>query len=288
LAGPEYGIGKRADFWNMLVNFTEAVGLMVAVDLATVILEMRAPGMSLRRMPLFAWAMLVTSIMIIFAMPVVMLAANLVQIDRMLATHFFNPAEGGDVLLWQHLFWFFGHPEVYLIFIPALGFISAIVPTFARRTMFGHDAVVLSLIATGFLSFGLWVHHMFATNLPELGKSFFTAMSFMIAIPTAIQLFCWIATLATGRLNFRTPLLFVLGFFFVLMIGGLTGIILGSVPLDLQVTDTYFVVAHLHYVLIGGALFPLFGAFYYWFPKVTGRMMSERLGRWQFALFFIG
>jgi cytochrome c oxidase subunit 1 len=288
LAGPEYGIGKRADFWNVLVNFTEAMGLMVAVDIATVILKMRAPGMSLRRMPLFVWASLVMAFMIIFAMPTVMLGANLVQLDRMLGTHFFNPAEGGDVLLWQHMFWFFGHPEVYFIFIPALGFVSAIIPTFARRPMFGHDAIVLSLIATGFLSFGLWVHHMFATNIPELGKSFFTAMSFTIAIPTAVQIFCWIATLATGRLNFRTPLLFILGFFFVLLIGGLTGIILGSVPLDLQVTDTYFVVAHLHYVLIGGAVFPLLGAFFYWFPKVTGRMMGERMGRWQFWLFFIG
>jgi len=211
--------------------------------------------MSLRRMPLFAWASLVTSIMIIFAMPAVMLAANLVGVDRQVATHFFNPAEGGDALLWQHLFWFFGHPEVYFIFIPALGFVSTMIPTFARRPMFGHDAVVLSLIATGFLSFGLWVHHMFATNVPELGKSFFTAMSFMIAIPTAIQLFCWIATLWTGRLNFRPPLYFILGFFFTFMIGGLTGIIVGSVPLDLQVHDTYFVVAHLHYVVIGAPCF---------------------------------
>ena len=287
LAGPQIGIGKRADIWNMVITVSEATGLMVAVDIATVILKMRAPGMSLRRMPLFAWASLITSIMIIFAMPAVMLAANLVQADRQVATHFFNPAEGGDALLWQHLFWFFGHPEVYFIFIPALGFISSIIPTFARRPMFGHDAVVLSLIATGFLSFGLWVHHMFATNVPELGKSFFTAMSFMIAIPTAIQLFCWIATLCTGRLNFRPPLYFVLGFFFTFMIGGLTGIILGSVPLDLQVHDTYFVVAHLHYVLIGGALFPLFAAFFYWFPKMTGRMLHERLARWQFWLFFI-
>ena len=288
LAGPEYGIGKRADFWNVLVNFTEAMGLMVAVDIVTVILKMRAPGMSLRLMPLFVWASLVTAIMIIFAMPTVMLGANLVQMDRMVGTHFFNAAEGGDAVLWQHLFWYFGHPEVYFIFIPALGFISTIIPTFARRPMFGYDAVVLSLIATGFLSFGLWVHHMFATNVPELGKSFFTAMSFMIAIPSAVQIFCWIATLWTGRLNIKAPLLFVLGFFFVLMIGGLTGIILGSVPLDLQVHDTYFVVGHLHYVLIGGALFPLFGAVYYWFPKVYGRMLSERLARWQFALLFIG
>src|SRR5256714_6732749 len=175
LAGPEYGIGKRSDFWNVLVNFTEAMGLMVAVDIATVILKMRAPGMTLRRTPLFVWASLVTSLMIIFAMPTVMLGANLVQVDRMIGTHFFNPAEGGDVILWQHLFWFFGHPEVYFIFIPALGFISEIIPTFARRPIFGYDAIVLAIMATGFLSFGLWVHHMFATNVPDLGKSFFTA-----------------------------------------------------------------------------------------------------------------
>jgi cytochrome c oxidase subunit 1 len=288
LAGPQYGIGKRSDLWNALVNFTEAMGLMVAVDIATVILKLRAPGMSLRRVPIFVWASLVASLMIMFGMPTVMLGANLVQLDRMVSTQFFNPAEGGDVLLWQHLFWFFGHPEVYFIFIPGLGFVSTIIPTFARRPMFGHDAVVLSLIATGFLAFGLWVHHMFATNLPELGKSFFTAMSLMIAIPTAGQIFCWIATLWTGRLDLRTPLWFVLGFFFILVLGGLTGIMLGSVPLDLQIHDTYFVVAHLHYVLIGGAVFPLFAAFFYWFPKMTGRMLSERLGRWQFWLFFTG
>jgi cytochrome c oxidase subunit I+III len=288
LAGPQYGIGKRADVWNNLVNLTEAMGLMVAVDLATVILKMRAPGMSLRRMPLFAWSSLIASMMIIFAMPSVMLAANLAQFDRTFGTHFFNPAEGGDVLIWQHLFWFFGHPEVYFIFIPALGFISMIIPTFARRPLFGHSAVVLSLIATGFLAFGLWVHHMFATNLPELGKSFFTAMSFMIAIPTAVQIFCWIATLWTGRLSVRVPLLFVLGFFAILVLGGLTGIMVGAVPFDLQVHDSYFVVAHLHYVLLGGAVFPLFGAFFYWFPKFTGRMLDESLGRWQFWLFFVG
>jgi cytochrome c oxidase subunit 1 len=203
-------------------------------------------------------------------------------------THFFNPAEGGDAMLWQHLFWFFGHPEVYIIFIPALGFMSAIIATFARRPIFGYPVMVLSVIATGFLGFGLWVHHMFATNAPELGKSFFTAASMIISVPTSLQIFCWIATLWTGRLNFRTPLLFVLAFFVILVIGGLTGIMLASVPLDLQVHDTYFVVAHLHYVLIGGAVFPLFGAFYYWFPKITGRMLSERLGKWNFWLFFIG
>ena len=288
LAGPEFGTGKRVDVWNNLVNLTEAMGLMVAVDLATTILKMRAPGMSLRRMPIFVWATLVASIMIIFAMPSVMLAANLVQFDRTFATHFFNPAEGGDVLIWQHLFWFFGHPEVYIIFIPALGFVSTIIPTFARRPLFGHTAVVLSLIGTGFLAFGLWVHHMFATNLPELGKGFFTAMSMMIAIPTAVQIFCWIATLWTGRIHLRVPLLYVLAFFVILVLGGMTGLMVGAVPFDLQVHDTYFVVAHLHYVLLGGAVFPLFGAFFYWFPKVTGRLLNERLGRWEFWLFFVG
>jgi cytochrome c oxidase subunit 1 len=288
LSGAEYSPGKRVDFWAQLVTFTELSGLLEAVILITTVLKLRAPGMTLNRMPLFVWGMLVTAFMVIFAMPSVMLASTALISDRLVGTHFFNPAEGGDPILWQHLFWFFGHPEVYFIFIPGLGFLSSIIPTFARRPMFGYTAMVLSLIALAFLAFGLWVHHMFATNLPELGKSFFTAASLMIAIPSAVQIFCWIATLWTGRLNLKTPLLFVLAFFFILVLGGMSGLMLASVPLDLQVHDTYFVVAHLHYVLIGGAIFPLFGAIYYWYPKITGRMMSERLGRWNFWLFFIG
>jgi cytochrome c oxidase subunit I+III len=288
LAGPDYSSGKRGDVWAQLITFSEVSGLLVSVDLITTIFKLRAPGMTLARMPLFPWAMLVTAFMILFAMPAVMLDSTMLFLDRGIGTHFFNPAGGGDTLLWQHLFWFFGHPEVYFIFIPGLGFMSAIIPVFSRRPVFGRTGLVLSLIATGFFSFGLWVHHMFATNIPELGKAFFTAMSMMIAIPTAIQIFCWIATLATGRLLMRTPLYFVLAFFFILVLGGLTGLILGSVPLDLQVHDTYFVVAHLHYVLIGGAVFPLFAAWYYWFPKITGRLMDERLGRWNFWLFFVG
>jgi cytochrome c oxidase subunit I+III len=288
LAGPEYSPGKRMDVWAQLITFTELSALLVAIEIVTTVFKLRAPGMTLDRIPLFVWAMLVTSVVILFSMPSVMLASTALITDRLVGTHFYNPAEGGDALLWQHLFWYFGHPEVYLIFIPALGFISSIIVTFSRRPAFGYVAMVLAMIATGFLGFGVWVHHMFATNLPELGKNFFAAASMMIAIPTATQIFCWIVTLWTGRLNMRTPLLFVLAFFVILLIGGLTGIVVAAVPIDLQLHDSYFVVAHLHYVLIGGAVFPLFGAWYYWFPKITGRLMSERLGRWNFWLFFVG
>jgi cytochrome c oxidase subunit 1 len=288
LAGPDYSPGKGVDIWAQMITFTETAALLEAIVLITTIFKMRTPGMSLNRMPLFVWATLITQFMVLFAMPAVMLGSTSLILDRLVSTQFFNPARGGDALLWQHLFWFFGHPEVYLIFIPPLGMISAIIPTFARRTLFGYPAMVLALFATAFLAFGLWVHHMYATDIPQLGKSFFTAASLMIAIPSGIQIFCWLATLATGRLNFKTPLWFVLAFFVILVMGGLTGVMLGSVSLDLQVHDTYFVVAHLHYVLLGGAVFPLFGAFYYWFPKFTGRMLNETLGRWNFWLMFVG
>jgi cytochrome c oxidase subunit 1 len=288
LAGPEFSPGKRADMWAQMITFTEVSALAVAVEVIVTVLKQRAPGMTLDRIPLFVWSMLVTSFLILFAMPAVMLASSMLILDRLVGTHMFNPAEGGDALLWQHLFWFFGHPEVYIIFLPGTGMVSAIIATLARRTVFGYLPIVLALIATGFLSFGLWVHHMFATGLPQLGASFFTASSMLIAVPSGLQIFCWLATLWDGRPVFRTPLLFVLGFFFIFIAGGLTGVMLASVPLDTQVHDTYFVVAHFHYVLIGGAVFPLIGAVYYWFPKITGRLMSERLGRWNFWLAFFG
>jgi cytochrome c oxidase subunit 1 len=288
LAGPQYGVGKRSDMWAQLITFTEASGLLVSVAIIVTVLKLRAPGMALHRIPLFVWAQLVTAFMILFAMPAVMVASTSLILDRLVGTHFFNPAEGGDALLWQHLFWFFGHPEVYFIFIPALGMMSSIIAVFARRPVFGYPVMVLALIATAFLSFGLWVHHMFATSVPELGKSFFTAASMVIAIPTGIQIFCWIATLAIGRVVLRTPLLYVLGFFFILTLGGLTGVMLAAVPLDTQVHDTYFVVAHLHYVLIGGAVFPLFGGFVFWFPKVTGRLLDETWGKVSFWTMFAG
>ncbi|MBV9772376.1 MAG: cbb3-type cytochrome c oxidase subunit I, partial [Gemmatimonadetes bacterium] len=216
------------------------------------------------------------------------LASAMLAMDRLVGTQFFNPTEGGDPLLWQHLFWFFGHPEVYIMFLPSTGIISEIVPVFARRKMFGHTALVLALVATGFMSFGLWVHHMFTTGLPQLGQSFFTAASLMIAIPNSVQIFCWIATLWAGRPRFATPLLFALGFIFIFVLGGITGVMVASVPFDQQAHDTYFIVAHLHYVQIGAFVFPLFAGFYYWFPKITGRMLSERLGKWNFWLFFVG
>jgi cytochrome c oxidase subunit I+III len=288
LSGPEFSPGKRADVYAQAITFTEIAALVGSVELIVTIFKNRAPGMTLNRMPLFVWAMLVQAFMVLFAMPWVATATQFLAMDRLIATHFFNPAEGGDALLWQHLFWFFGHPEVYIIFVPALGFVSSIIATFTRRPVFGYPVMVLSMIATGFLGFGLWVHHMFATGLPQLGESFFTGASMMIAIPSGIQIFCWIATIWSGRPRFTVPFLFVLGFVVLFIIGGFTGVMIASVAFDQQVHDSYFIVAHFHYVLIGGAVFPLFGAFYYWFPKVTGRMLSERLGRWNFWLFFIG
>ncbi|HEX5575145.1 MAG TPA: cytochrome c oxidase subunit I [Gemmatimonadales bacterium] len=288
LSGPEFSPGKRADVYAQSITFTEIAALVAAVELIVTIFKNRAPGMTLNRMPLFVWAMLVQAFMVLFAMPWVATATQFLAMDRLIATHFFNPAEGGDAILWQHLFWFFGHPEVYIILVPALGFVSMIVATFTRRPVYGYPAMVLSLLAVGFLSFGLWVHHMFATGVPQMGQSFFSGASMMIAIPSGIQIFCWIATIWAGRPRFSVPFLFVLGFVALFVIGGLSGVMVASVAFDQQVHDSYFVVAHFHYVLIGGAVFPLLGALYYWFPKVTGRLLDERLGRWSFWLLFIG
>ena len=288
LAGPEYGTGKRVDVWAQMVTFTELSALAVAINLIVTSLKLRAPGMALHRMPMFVWASLITSVMVVFAMPAVMLASSQLASDRLVATHFFNAAEGGDPLLWQHLFWYFAHPEVYIIFIPALGFVSSIIPAFARTQLVGYPVMVLAMVSTAFIGFGVWVHHMFATGLPQLGQSFFTAASLLIAIPTGIQMFLWLAALWRGRIRLATPMLYVLAFFFTFLIGGLTGVMVASVPLDLQVHDTFFVVAHLHYVLIGGAVFPLIGAVYYWFPKITGRMLDERAGVLSCALVFVG
>jgi cytochrome c oxidase subunit 1 len=288
LAGPEFSPGKRVDIWAQMITFTEIAAIVAAIEIIVTVFKQRAPGMSLNRVPLFVWAMVIMSFMVLVAMPFVATSSIMLAMDRLVATQFFNPAEGGDALLWQHLFWFFAHPEVYIIFIPALGIVSSIVATFSRRPVFGYTAMVLSMVATAFLSFGLWVHHMFATPLPQTGQSFFTAASAMIAIPTGVQIFCWIATIWAGRPRFTTPMLFVLGFIALFMIGGFSGLMLASVPVDLQLTDTFFLPGHIHYVLLGGMVFPLLGGVFYWFPKITGRMLSERLGKVSFWLLFIG
>src|SRR5438270_2302365 len=288
LSGPEFSPGKRADIWAQMITFTEVSALAAAVVLVCTILKTRAPGMTLARMPLFAWAMLVVAVMIIFSMPSVALTSSMLISDRLIGTNFFNHYEHGDALLWQHLFWFFGHPEVYIIFLPATGFVSVITETFCRRPVFAYPIVVLALISTGILAFGLWVHHMFATGLPRVGYSFYTSASMTVATPTAPQIFCWLATMWDGRPRFQVPMLYVVGFIVTFVIGGLSGVIIAAVPLDLELHDTYFIVAHFHYVLIGGAVFPLLGILTYWYPKITGRMMSETLGKISFWMVFLG
>ena len=289
LSGPTFDPGKRADTWAQMITFTEISALVVAIEISVTAFKQRAPGMSLNRIPLYVWSMLVVSFMIMFAMPAVMLDSGYLCLDRLIGTHFFNQSEGGDAIFYQHLFWFFGHPEVYIIFMPALGFSSSILSAFTGRKIHGYVIIVSTLVITGFLGFSVWLHHMFATGLPQLGQSFFTAASIMIVIPTAVQMFCWITTIWSGKkLQLETPVLFVIGFFITFTIGGMTGIMLASVPLNWQVHDTYFIVAHFHYVLIGGAVFPLFGAFHFWFPKWTGRMYTESMGKLCFWLMLIG
>jgi cytochrome c oxidase subunit I+III len=285
-----YSPGINADFWLLGIGFIEISAIAGAIEIVVGVLRTRAPGMTLDRMPVYAWAMLVLAGMIIFAFPAVILGTMLLEIERSFHWPFFVAAKGGDPLLWQHLFWFFGHPEVYIIFLPAAGMVSMIVPAMTGRPLVGHRLVVLALLATGFLSFGLWVHHMFATGIPQPSVGFFSAASMAVAVPSGIQVFAWIATVAAARRMrpLKVPMLFVLGFFFIFVLGGLTGVMVALVPFDWQAHDSYFIVAHLHYVLFGGMVFPLFGAFYYWAPYVGTRPLSERLGKWAFWLMFTG
>ncbi|MEJ8570467.1 cytochrome c oxidase subunit I [Microbaculum marinum] len=286
----QFSPGDNADFWLLGIGFIEISAIAGAVEIVVGVLKTRPPGMSLMKMPLFAWAMLIFAAMIMFAFPAVILATMLLEIERAFGWPFFTAASGGDPLLWQHLFWFFGHPEVYIIFLPAAGLVSMMVPTFAQRPLIGYRLIVIALIGTGFFSFGLWVHHMFTTGIPSLSLAFFSAASMAVAVPSGIQVFSWIATIASskGRFRINTPSLFILGFLFIFTLGGLTGIMVALVPVDFQVHDSYFVVAHMHYVLIGGMVFPLFATFYYWFPMVSRKQLSERLGKWVFGLMFVG
>ncbi len=288
LSSKEFNPGLGSDFWLLGVTFVEISAVAASAELIASILKTRAPGMSLARMPLFAWAMLVVSFMIVFGFPPLILGSILLEIERAFDLPFYIPELGGDSLLWQHLFWLFGHPEVYILFLPATGLLSTMIPVLAGRPIVGYTWIVMALIATGFISFGLWVHHMFATGIPHLALSFFSAASMVVAIPTAIQIYAWIATFWLGRPRINVPTLFVAGFFFIFILGGLTGIMVALVPFNWQVHDTHFVVAHLHYVLIGGVVFPLLAAAYYWLPLMSGKMPSETLGKWAFWLIFVG
>jgi cytochrome c oxidase subunit I+III len=286
----QYMPGDNADFWLLGIGFIEISAIAGAVEIVIGVLKTRPPGMGLAKMPIFAWTMLIFAAMIMFAFPAVILATILLELERAFGWPFFTAELGGDALLWQHLFWFFGHPEVYIIFLPAAGLVSMMIPTMAQTPLVGYRLIVVALIATGFFSFGLWVHHMFTTGIPGLSLGFFSAASMAVAIPSGIQVFAWIATMAAGRkrIRFTTPTLFILGFLFIFTLGGLTGVMVAMVPFDFQVHDTYFVVAHFHYVLVGGMVFPLFATFYYWAPMVSHQQLSERLGKWAFWLMFIG
>ncbi len=287
LSGPKYS-GPGLDFWLLGLSMVEIAGLSAAIELTVTILKFRAPGMSIQHMPPLVWTYLVSGIMIIFAFTPLLLASLMLELDRSLGFQFFNPELGGSSLLWQHLFWFFGHPEVYIIFLPATGVVSMIVPTFARRRLAAYTLIVVAVVGTGFVSFGLWTHHMFTAGLPDLSMLFFAAASMMIALASGVQIFAWIATLWGSRPRYSLPLLFILGFFFIFVNGGLTGVMVASMPFDWQVHDTNFVVAHFHHVLIGGALFPFFAGIHYWLPKITGRMIGEFWGRVGFGFSFVG
>jgi cytochrome c oxidase subunit 1 len=249
---------------------------------------MRTKGMTLARMPLFVWMMCVVSFQVLVALPPLTAGQIMLLMDRYLGAHFFDTQAGGDAVLWQHFFWLFGHPEVYILIIPGFACVSEIVPVFSRKPMFGRTAMIGATIAIGFISLSVWAHHMFAVGMTSQANTFFAVATMVIAVPTGIKIFNWLGTMWGGRIRFDTPMLFCIAFLFQFLIAGLTGIMLGVAPLDWQLTDSYFVVAHFHYTLIGGLLFTLFGGIYYWFPKATGRMLSEKLGKWHFWLLVLG
>lgn len=288
LATDEKLSGIGADIWLLGLSFIEVASIAAAVEIIVGIMKCRAPGMRINLMPLFAWYLLIVAGMILFAFPPLIAGDILFELERMFGWPFFDPAKGGDPLLWQHLFWIFGHPEVYIIFLPAIALLAMIVPTFSRRPIVGYSWIVLAAVGTGFLSFGLWVHHMFATGLPQISLAFFSAASEAVAIPTAVQIFVFLATMLAGRVTHSTPMLFGIGGVAIFIIGGLTGVMVALAPFDWQAHDTYFVVAHLHYVLIGGMLFPIVAGIYYWYPLLGGRFLSDRLGTIAFWTMFAG
>jgi cytochrome c oxidase subunit I len=288
LASSTYSPSGGEDAWIYLVHLTGLSSLLGAINFYVTIANMRARGMSWGRLPLFVWTILTYSVLLIFALPVIAAAVTMLLTDRHFGTHFFDSTEGGSAILWQHLFWFFGHPEVYIMVLPGFGIISEILPVFARKPIFGYKAIAASTVAIAFLGFLTWAHHMFTAPIPEAILVFVMLSSYFIAVPTGVKILNWIATLWRGAIEYRTPLIFCAGAIAIFLIGGLSGIFLATFPIDWQVNETYFVVAHMHFVLLGGAVLPIFAAVYYWFPKITGRMMSEGMGKLSFWLMFTG
>jgi cytochrome c oxidase subunit 1 len=280
--------GTSTDYWILSILLSGIGSTITAINVLATAMSLRTKGMTLAKMPLFVWMMCVVSFQVLVALPALTAGQVMLLMDRYLGAHFFDTQAGGDAVLWQHFFWFFGHPEVYILIIPGFACISEIVPVFSRKPMFGRIAMIGATLAIGFISLGVWAHHMFAVGMSSQANTFFAASTMLIGVPTGIKIFNWLGTMWGGHIRFDTPMLFCIAFLFQFLIAGLTGIMLGVAPLDWQLTDSYFVVAHFHYTLMGGTVFALFGGLYYWFPKATGRMLSETLGKWHFWLLVLG
>src|SRR5213078_2924376 len=287
-ANAKFTPGAAIDFYCLGIIFNGISSSLTAANFIVTILKMRAPGMSFNRMPLFCFAFLAAAWGLLFALPSLTADAIFLFLDRNVGTHFFDVAKGGSTLLWQHLFWIFGHPEVYILIVPAFGIATEIIPAFTQRRVVAFPLVAIAELLVVFIGFGVWAHHMFATGMPTVAVVFFAAATAVVVIPSTIQVFAWCMTFITGNAQFKTPLLFIAGFIFMFVAGGLTGIMFLAVPFDQQVTDTYFVVAHFHYIIFGAAVFPIFGGMYFWFPKVTGKLYFERPGQISFWLIFLG
>ena len=288
LSEKPFSLNKGPTYWALGLLASGIGSVASGLNNVVTILTMRTPGMTMRRIPLFVWMMLVTSLLLVFVIPIITAAFAMMLLDSILGATFFTPAHGGSAILWQHFFWGFGHPEVYILILPAFGIISEVIPVFSRKPIYGYEFVAASTVAIGLLSLGVWAHHMFAVGLGNAANAYFSLASMLIAIPTGVKVLNWVATMWGGRINFATPMLFGTAFIIEFVVGGLTGVAIASVPIDWVVTDSYFIVAHFHYAIFGGSVFAIFAGVYYWFPKFTGRMLSETLGKWHFWLTVIG
>ena len=288
LTSKTFSPGHSTDYWTLSLLVSGFGSIATAINIITTVFCLRCPGMTLGRMPLFVWLALAMAMLAILAIGPLTAAQAMLMIDRYLGGHFFDTQAGGSAVLWMHFFWVFGHPEVYVLVIPAFGFASEIIPVFSRKAIFGYPIMVAATLAIAFVSISVWAHHMFTVGMTPAGNTFFVLSTMAIAVPTGIKIFNWLATMWGGRIELRTPMLFCVGFLFQFLLAGLTGVMLASAPFNWQLGGSYFVVAHFHYVIVGAILFCAFAAFYYWFPKVTGRMLSETLGKWHFWLFVVG